>query len=208
MSLPRPSLRKPKECPTPYSLQLGPAGQNWVGVARDNICQRVTQYEDDGVEYSLMSLCKSPMKLAIEDLASNTSFIHTVESYLSETTPGWKEFVCHETSISFAELHNTYGLSQALINASTLSETDNAKIEAVKNDPDKLCDLYRELVKEQCRIRTVYMQEFSLIGLEDEQALRRKKDYTPMLYKAMRALAEAGVLKGIIIDLRRREKQG
>lgn len=113
----------------------------------------------------------------------------------------------NETSVSLEELYNTCGLSQDLIDASTTSESEKAKIDATKGDPNKLCALYRDLVKEQGRIRSLYMQEVTLVGQEDEQALRRKKDYTPMLYKAMRALAEAGALKDIIMDLREKEKQ-
>jgi ubiquitin carboxyl-terminal hydrolase L5 len=46
------------------------------------------------------------------------------------------------------------------------------------------------------------MDEAASIEQENEQAARRKHDHTPRIYNAMKALAKAGVLKDIVLDIR------
>ncbi|KAI6709261.1 hypothetical protein JHW43_008208 [Diplocarpon mali] len=189
-----------------HPVNLGPSHDSWVGVARDNIQQRTLQYEDDGVEFCLLALCRSPMLLAVQELARNILSIQAVETSLTKVAPDWRVFIQSDLAVPIDELNETCGLSQDLVNA-TPATSDLAKIEAVQGDPDKLFEFYRSLVREQGRLQASYKEEYAAVGREDAVALRRKKDYTPLVYKAMKALAEAGVLKDIILDLRQKDNK-
>ncbi|PBP19688.1 putative ubiquitin carboxyl-terminal hydrolase protein [Diplocarpon rosae] len=190
-----------------YPVNLGPSDDSWVSIARDNIQQRTLQYEDDGVEFCLLALCKSPMLIAVQELASNILSIQAVEKSLSKVVPDWRVFVQSNLAVSLNELSDTCGLSQDLVHTATSAASDLAKIEAVQGDPEKLMGVYQGLVKEQGRLQALCKEEVMVIGQEDAVALRRKKDYTPLVYKAMKALAEAGVLKDIIMDLRQKDNK-
>ncbi|PBP16855.1 putative ubiquitin carboxyl-terminal hydrolase protein [Diplocarpon rosae] len=190
-----------------HPVNLGPSNDSWVSVARDNIQQRTLQYEDDGVEFCLLALCKSPMRIAAQKLASNILSIQAVEKSLTKVVPDWRVFVQSNLAVSLNELSDTCGLSQDLVHTATSATSDLAKIEAVQGDPEKLMGFYQSLVKEQGRLRALYEEEVMVIGQEDAVAVQRKKDYTPLVYKAMKALAEAGVLKDIIKDLRQKDNK-
>jgi ubiquitin carboxyl-terminal hydrolase L5 len=62
--------------------------------------------------------------------------------------------------------------------------------------------LYKDLALEQKALRSEYMQELASNVQEDQLAAARKNDRTPVVYMAIKALAEAGVLKDIVRDLR------
>ncbi|PVH71847.1 cysteine proteinase [Cadophora sp. DSE1049] len=186
-------------------VKLGDSGDNWIDVASANIMDRALQYQDDGVEYSLMSLCKSPTRVAMEELASNMHLIQALEKALSSVTPDWKVFLQTSSAATIEDLQNTCKITQDLVDSSLPSASELTKIVTAGNDPENLMALYRELVKEQNRLRNVYMQEITTVGQEDEQAEKKKIDYTPLLYRAMQTLAEAGVLRGIVEDVREQE---
>ncbi|KAH7395722.1 ubiquitin carboxyl-terminal hydrolase [Cadophora sp. MPI-SDFR-AT-0126] len=186
-------------------VKIGDSGDNWIDVASANIMDRALQYQDDGVEYSLMSLCKSPTRLAVEELASNMRLIQALENALSTAIPDWKVFLQTDTAHTVDDLHNIYKLTQELVDSSPPAASELAKISMAGTDPEKLMALYRELVNEQNRLRSVYTQEVSIVGQEDEQAEKKKIDHTHLLYRAMQTLAEAGVLRGIVEDVRGQE---
>ncbi|KAH7369914.1 hypothetical protein BKA65DRAFT_487322 [Rhexocercosporidium sp. MPI-PUGE-AT-0058] len=183
-------------------VKLGDCGDDWIDVASANIMQRALQYQDDGVEYSLMSLCKSPTRAGMEEMAVNMRLVQALEKTLDETIPDWKVYIESRTAATIEDLLKTCKLTQDLVDRATPSEFDQAKLDTAGGDPAKIMDLYTDLVKEQDHLRSAYMQEVGMIGQEDEQALKRKVDHTPIIYKAMQALAGAGVLRDIVNDVR------
>ncbi|CZS95055.1 related to 26S proteasome-associated ubiquitin carboxyl-terminal hydrolase [Rhynchosporium agropyri] len=184
-------------------VKLGDCGNDWIDVAKANIMQRALQYQDDGVEYSLMSLCKSPTRLAIEGMASNLHLIQAVERALSELIPDWRVFMEAGTATTIEDTSTMCKVTRDLVDRVAPSASERAKLDAAVNDPTKLQDLYNKLVKEQDGLKNIYLEEVGMVGQEDEQALKKKIDHTATLYRAMQALAEAGVLGDIVNDVQR-----
>lgn len=173
-------------------------------MARDNISQRISQYEDGDIEYNLLSLCESPFKAVQGSVAENARSILDVEKTLATVIPDWRLFIQSQLDLSIPinELESSFGLSIDRINNVNLPESARKKIEEATSEPEMLMNLYKDLVLEQNALRSEYMQEIASIAQEDEQAARRKEDHTPIVYTAIKALAEAGVLKDIVRDLR------
>ena len=163
------------------------------------------QYIENGVEYALMALCKSPTRAAVEELAVNLRLVQALEKALHEIIPDWKVYIETHTAATIEDLSKICNLTQDLVDSAKPSESEQCKMTAAAGDPAKLMDLYRDLVKEQDRLRSVYMNEVENIGIEDEKILKTKIDHTPTLYKAIQALAEAGVLRDIVDDVREQE---
>jgi len=185
-------------------VNLGEHGDDWISIARDNISQRIGQYEDGDIEYNLLSLCKSPLKAVQGNVAENARSILDVEKILADLVPDWKLFLQSQLDLSMPidELESSFDLSADQINNVNLSEAARKKIYEAASDPEMLINLYKDLVLEQKPLRSEYMQEVASIAQEDEQAARRKEDHTPVVYMAIKALAEAGVLKDIVRDMR------
>lgn len=166
------------------------------------------QYDDGSVEFCLLALCKCPLSVAVEDLACNTQSLQAVETALSKTMPDWRTHLTHPVAATYPDLAIACGLTQDLITAATPDLSELSKVAASDSDPERLSDIYKDLVKEQGRILAAYKEEATIVAEENEVALRRKKDFAPVVYRAMKTLAEAGVLPSIIKDLREKGEKG
>jgi ubiquitin carboxyl-terminal hydrolase L5 len=174
-----------------------------MALARDNILQRIEQYADDGVEYNLIALCRSPLRTIRGNLAVNLQSIIAAEDSLKAMIPDWKAFTeSGETSCSLDELQESFSLTRDLIDKANPPESAILRLKEAGSDPRMMIHLHQGLVKEQKSLRDSYMHEVSLIGQADEQAARRREDHTPLIYHAIKALSEAGVLKDIIKDIK------
>jgi ubiquitin carboxyl-terminal hydrolase L5 len=158
--------------------------------------QRISQYQDGDIEYNLLSLCKSPLKTVQESVAENAHLILNVEKILSDAIPDWKLFTQSQSDqpLSIDELMGFFDISIDQIQTTEPPKSARKKVEEATPNPEKLL--------EQKALRSEYAQEVTLNAQEDQQAAARKQDHTPVVYMAIKALAEAGVLKDIVKDLR------
>lgn len=188
-------------------IAKGECGEDWMAVARTNIHHRIAQYNEDGLQFNLLSLCKSPLRTIPEKLAQTLHSISAVEKSLTATLPEWKQFLeIDDESVALPnEANDSFALSTELISTSSVPASVQRKLKAAAADPSTLLDLRRGLVAEQTQLQRSYVEELALIEQENEQAARRKVDYTPIMYSSIKLLAEQGVLKEIVRDLRENE---
>jgi ubiquitin carboxyl-terminal hydrolase L5 len=184
-------------------ITKGECGEDWMPVARTNIHQRIAQYDEDGLQFNLLSLCKSPLRTIPEKLAQSMHSISAVEKSLTATLPDWKQFLEIDETVALPiEANDSFALSTELITTSSVSDSVQRKLKAAATDPSTLLDLRRRLVAEQSQLQRSYVEEIALIEQENEQAARRKVDYTLIIYSSIKLLADQGVLKEIVRDLR------
>jgi len=171
-------------------------------VARDHISVHIAQHADGDVNYNLLSLCRSPLCIIPEKLAENIKNVKAVEEVLSTQSPDWKLFLnANETITLDLEPNVSFGLTQDIIDKSSISEgAQKLNLECLS--PPDLLNLRRQWIKDQTNQQIEFMEEAALIGQQDEQAERRKHDYTPVIYDSVKKLAEAGVLKDIVREVR------
>lgn len=183
-------------------ISAGESGKNWIAVARENINLRIAQYDQE-LQFNVMSLCQSPLRTIPEKLAENLHSISAVEKTLTATLPDWKQFTeLDENSFPLShEPNESFALPKELIVNSYVPDSVQRKLKASATDPNGLLDLRQDLLMGQTLLQTSYVEEAALIGQENEQAARRKIDYTPIIYNSIKELAEQGVLKEIVRDL-------
>lgn len=169
-------------------------------MARENINLRIAQYDTE-LQFNVMSLCRSPLRSIPEKLAENLHSIAAVEKALNTALPDWKAFVEADESSLPHEPNESFAMSKELIVNSYVPDQVQRKLKAATDDPTMLIDMRRDLLSEQVQLQTSYVEEVAGIGQEDEQAARRKIDYTPIIYNSIKELAEQGVLKEIVRDL-------
>ncbi len=118
--------------------------------------------------------------------------------------PDWKLYIQSESdqAMPIEQLKGSFDLSAYQIENANPPELARKRVEEAGLDPETLIKSYKELVLEQKSLRSEYMQEVASVAQEDEQAARQKEDHTPVVYMAIKALAEAGVLKNIVTELR------
>ena len=171
-------------------------------MARDHISVHIAQHADGDVNYNLLSLCRSPLCIIPEKLAENIKTVKAIEDILSTQSPDWKLFLGADESMTLElEPSVNFGLTQDIIDKSSISEAAR-QLNLDCLSPSDLLAMRRKWIKDQTKHQVEFMEEAALIGQQDEQAERRKHDYTPVIYDSVKKLAEAGVLKDIIQEVR------
>ncbi|RDW73860.1 hypothetical protein BP5796_07302 [Coleophoma crateriformis] len=179
----------------------GPTSGDWIAVARENIYGRIEQYDEDGLQFNLLALCASPLKTIPVKLSENAHSILALEARLDKVKSDWRAFLDGNELPAINKPDMAYGLSKELLEKVRTPDAALSAIEDQGTDPIRLSELYRHWMSIQSKLRANYMEEVASIGHENEQAARRKVDHTPCIYSSVRALAESGLLKGIVEDV-------
>ncbi|RAL61924.1 hypothetical protein DID88_002413 [Monilinia fructigena] len=169
----------------------------------------------EGVVWRLDGLQRQPENLAmtgspllvptfISILASTVTNIHAinfVEVMLSQQTPDWNKFSQADVSEPIRGPSEALGVTDKLLHETVLPESTGKILEQASTDASILLLLRQQWVAEQRELRIIYMDELSSINEENEQAARRKKDHTPLVYRTLRSLADKGLLKRIMEEV-------
>lgn len=187
---------------SPTNAWKGPSGDNWMAVARENIYGRIRQYEDDGVQFNLLALGASPLRTLPDKISASMKSVRAVEDALSVVLPDWKLFTASDVSPTVSELVESFGVANDLVEKAELPISTQEELERIGNDPHQLLELRLMLIHDHAGLCRSYIEEAALIGQENDQAAKRKEDHTPAVYSAIKKIAEARVLKGIVVDVR------
>jgi len=166
-----------------------------------NIQQQIAQGEGL-LQFNLLSLCRSPLSSITESLAQNMHSIASVEEKLSASLPDWKQFIEGSESRLESQSLEAFGLSRDLMDKSAIPESALQLLNEASTDSGQLISLYQEWTHQGRKLQSLYVKEVDSVANKNEQAVRRKHDYTPLIYNAIKKLAEEGVLKEIIRTVR------
>ena len=167
-------------------------------MARANIYERIAQYAEDGVQFNLLSLCKTPLRSIPEQLAQKMRLGIAIEEALTAALPDWRQFMEGNGSFRTEQADDCFGVNKDLMEAAQLSETNQKQLIDAATDTVKLMDMHRECMRDQGSLKAAYMEELTLINQEDDQAIKRKQDLTPLIYNSIKTLAENGILQDIV----------
>ncbi|KAB8293136.1 hypothetical protein EYC80_007488 [Monilinia laxa] len=181
-------------------ISLGEFSDDWISVARTNIHQHISKY-GDGLQFNLLSLCRSPLRTIPLKLAQNIHAINLVEVMLSQQTPDWNKFSQEDVSEPIRGPSDALGVTDKLLHETVLPASTGKILEQASTDASILLLLRQQWVAEQRELRITYMDELSSINEENEQAARRKKDHTPLVYRTLKSLADKGLLKQIMEEV-------
>lgn len=171
-----------------------------MSVAVPNIDEQMSKYQQDGVQFNLLSLCRSPLCSYPEKLAENIHTIGLVTKSLDASLPDWRQFTEVQDSMILAGPDNSLRVTQDLIDKTVVSDEHLATINNTKDDAAPTIYLYQELVTNQMDLQRSYWDEINLIDQENKQANSRKEDHTFLIYDSIKTLSEKGVLKEIVDD--------
>ncbi|TVY36027.1 Ubiquitin carboxyl-terminal hydrolase isozyme L5 [Lachnellula subtilissima] len=185
-----------------HPVNLGASGDDWIAVARAHINERLHRNDQDDIQFSLLSLCKNPLQSTRQQVAENMNLIMSIEQSLDNMKPDWKAFTPGDEVPKLNELREVFRLSQELIDKAKPPASALERLQLASMDPSSLLKLHEKLLTDQMALRGKYTAEEVSIGQENEQAAKQKQDHSPRIYSSMKALAEAGVMKEIVQDIR------
>jgi ubiquitin carboxyl-terminal hydrolase L5 len=169
-------------------------------VARPLIQERMLQYEGDQIRFNLLALCKSPLLTKPIELAINIQSLRAVESRLDELRSDWRQFLIDDMrSDSVLRGPNpAFRINHALLDSAKLCKAFSDKLYDQTSTVEAVFPMREELLHQQQQIRADLIDEIAAVEQDNERALSRRYDYTPMLHTWLRFLAENGALEDLL----------
>ncbi|EFR02774.1 ubiquitin carboxyl-terminal hydrolase [Nannizzia gypsea CBS 118893] len=172
---------------------------DWLGLATKEIQTRMADYEEEEIEFSILSLSKDPMTVYLADLASNVKALQHINSRLSELGEN-----CDEADQENATLDGPdaqYGLTLdilelALVPSELAEATENG---SKAHDLNSLARQRQALVEQQRLLRTQIKDEQRSRQMELDYARSRRHDYNAAVHCWTRLLARKRKFEELII---------
>jgi hypothetical protein len=139
----------------------------------------MAQYEEDGVQFNLLALCKSPLLSIPPRMAEQIKSLKRVESMLDYVKMDWKELTTFDATLGQPD--EMYGLTRDIMDKVRLSKPAIEVIENAEGSLEDLMRLHQQLWLELGQLRGSYMEELSAINQENEQAATKMVDHTAAL---------------------------
>lgn len=169
-----------------------------MDLARPMIEDRMQQYEGNQIQFNLLALCRSPLLSIPIDLAVNMKTLSAVENRLSYLQSEWEQFIGDSESDSVLHGPNViYKVTQELLDSALLPKAIMDKLEDSTPTAENLFQMRQELIAAQNALRAAMIDEESEIDQDNERALSRRNDYTPMIHTWLRFLASNEALKSL-----------
>jgi ubiquitin carboxyl-terminal hydrolase L5 len=169
-------------------------------LALGNIEERILQPKN-GVDYSLLSVCQSPLRTVLKNLAENIGSISSVANFLTTIAPDWRHFTGVDDPMLIEGPDTSFGISQDLLDNFGLPQIVQQRIGDAGDDVTKLLNLYKEWATDQIQLRASYINEAASTGQDDEQARRGKEDFTSAIYTSIKTLSKQGILPDIVNEV-------
>jgi ubiquitin carboxyl-terminal hydrolase L5 len=169
-----------------------------MDLARPLIEERMQQYEGNQIQFNLLALCRSPLISIPTELAVNVKTLSAVENHLSRLQSEWVQFIGEMESDNVIHGPNPiYRLTHELLDSAQLPEAIIDKLDNPTTTAENLFRVRQELIVAQSGLRAAMIDEESEIDQDNERALSRRNDYTPMIHSWLRFLASNRTLKGL-----------
>ncbi|RJE26656.1 ubiquitin carboxyl-terminal hydrolase [Aspergillus sclerotialis] len=171
--------------------------EDWLDLVKPNILTRMAEYEEDQIEFSILSLAKDPLVDLVGKLAANVKCLEIVQQRLKTHEEGSSN---HELVASLLENtilvpDESYGLTrvdidEAVVTSEQMEEYGNCTI-------DGLIQNLQKLSTSQCDLRATIKEEQQSRQADDDYAFGRRYDYGPAVRLWVRFLARKRMLESL-----------
>ena len=155
---------------------------DWLAQVKPDIEARMAQYEEDHIEFAILSLVRDPLLRLVPALASNVKTILTLSSRLDEVKPDWRQFTLSDSNDKGTERDShimaadaAYALDQGSIDGARPVNTDTAAIVAGDNATEMLA-LRQSLIVEQAGLKMEVKEELQATQADEIRATSRSQD--------------------------------
>jgi ubiquitin carboxyl-terminal hydrolase L5 len=170
---------------------------DWLELVKPNILTRMAEYEEDQIEFSILSLAKDPLIDLTAKLAANVKCLELVRELID----------AHEEGSSTAEpavslLENTI-LGPDASYALTQDNIDEAVIAADQREGYQACSIdalihdLQKLSGNQLELRASIKEEQQSNQADDDYAAGRRYDYGPAVRQWARFLARKRMFESL-----------
>lgn len=184
----------------PQAIGDCPEG-DWLDLAKPDILTRMNEYEEDQIEFSILSLVKDPLPGLVDKLAGNIKHLQAVNERIralkGEDRPD------SETGVADALNENTIWGSDPSF-CLTQEKLDNTELPANPKEmyescpADELNQHRQRLSDEQRDLRATVRDEQQTQQADEDYATGRRYDYVPAVRTWMQFLAQKRAIDSLI----------
>lgn len=174
---------------------------DWLDLAKPDILTRMNEYEEDQIEFSILSLVKDPLPGHVDKLAGNVKHLQAVnkrmmslkEESSSNPETGATDSIDENTvwgpDPSFCLTQETLDDTELPINLKEVYKTCSA---------DEINQHRQRLSEEQRDLRAIIRDEQQTQQADEDYATGRRYDYVPAVETWMKFLAQKRAIDSLI----------
>ena len=170
---------------------------DWLDLVKPNILTRMAEYEEDQIEFSILSLAKDPLVDLVGKLAANVKCLEIVQQRLKTHEEGGskRELVASLLENTILVPDESYGLTrvdidEAVVTAKQMEEYEDCTIDGLMQNLQKLNTTQHDL-------RATIKEEQQSRQADDDYAFGRRYDYGPAVSLWIRFLARKRMLESL-----------
>lgn len=184
----------------PQALGEYAPDDDWLTLVRPNILTRMAEYEEDQIEFSILSVAKDPLVELEDKLAINVKCLEAVNRWLASREQA--EGTCRGPENPVSLLENTilgpdssFNLTRHRIDAVTIPP--EREVQYAKASAEELRQHRYWLSNEQRELRASILEEQQSHWADDNYATGRRYDYGPAVRAWIRFLARKRVIESL-----------
>jgi hypothetical protein len=136
----------------------------------------MAQYREDGIQFNLLALCKSPLLSIPPKMAEQIKSLKRVEGILDYVKMDWRDFTTSNPTIGQDE--EIYGLTKDIMDKIRLSQHSIDLIQNAEGNLEELMRLHQQLWHEIAESQDAYLNELAVLSKENEEVAILLKDDT------------------------------
>lgn len=173
---------------------IGDCPENdWLDLVRPNILTRMEEYEEDQIEFSILSLGRDPLLGLTEKLAVNVKSLEVINKRLGDMT-NYETAAADDTEDNtILEPDASLSLSREAIDHAEIPPDQKEAYESCS--PEELNQWRQKLSEEQQELRAAIREEQQSKNADDDYAAGRRYNYGSTVSKWVGILARKGVLE-------------
>lgn len=173
---------------------------DWICQTKPQIEARMAEYDEDQIEFSILSLVKAPLAGLVSDLAQNVKSLIALsnsdqvseKSSILAINPARGDF-CFGSELNVCMPDAAFGLTQGMIDQAIIPPAVENAIQ--KRDASIMAHLWKELKIAQASLKASIGEEQLSNQLDQERAESRRWDYGPAVHNLIYSLARKRFFK-------------
>ena len=133
------------------------------------------QYEEDHIEFAILSLVKDPLSILTQELSKNLATIQALDKRLDELSSDWRQYTMHDHVDDITSNTKMQHPTDWLLNKCSGINERTVKLIG-KTDIGELLRSRQQLLSEQASLRIDLREETQMTENDDAFAASRRQD--------------------------------
>ncbi|KAI5280225.1 hypothetical protein KEM52_004175, partial [Ascosphaera acerosa] len=179
---------------------LGSFEGEWLDMATPEIRARMAEYDEEEIEFAILSLARDPLITLARQLAANIKSIAALDARLGPAADDARRQDREDGTLTAPDA--ACGVTQEMLDAQDVPaqvREQTAAATTAAPAPD-LLELRAELAAEQKTLRAAIAEEQRAQRADEEYTALRRHDYRPPVEKWLRVLAQKGCIEQLVAE--------